>query len=425
MARYRGADGKIYNFKTGPGATKLPDPPGTNKSGAQSLGSKTNDNAITLDQAVGIVNALTGGGGGRLGLGTRVLKYPLDGQTDFPAVMRFTVHKVDAYTINTSQVKEYWDESLIQRAVTGKIFSPSVGTQHRARTPEEGDHDAPDGSAANFDEEDAGGYRNVNQFELNRADAAKNKQSGNDGKKPYANVGLKTSLVKTAPVIQLYLPPSLVFNDDISYNNVDLGAGGMTAMGALNAGTGLVNAVAKGIFEGFENIFNLAKGSISQEAAQVAAARVSQFVPSVGLRGAAATALQTGLNPGTRVIFDRPQVRQFTFTFRFIATSAQEAAHVEAIIKAFREEMYPETLDLVSGVPAGYRFPNLFQVYFQFRGSKARFPKMQLSYLRGCQVNYNPNSQSFHADGHATEIDMTLTFQEYKALSKQDIQRGY
>ena len=425
MARYRGADGKVYNFKTGPGATKLPDPPGTNKSGAQSLGSKTNDNAITLDQAVGIVNQLTGGGGGRLGLGTRVLKYPLDGQNDFPAVMRFTVHKVDAYTINTSEVKEYWDAPLLARAF-GRLSESETTEVY--------------GMEDEYDDERTEYYRNQeeqerraaerakygnNQFEINRANNAKDQQAAKDGKKPAANVGLKTSLVKTAPVIQLYLPPSLVFNDDISYNNVDLGAGGLTAMGALNAGAGLVSAVARGVFEGFENIFNLAKGSITQEAAQVAAARISQKLPSVGLRAAAATALQTGLNPGTRVVFDRPQVRQFTFTFRFIATSAQEAAHVEAIIKAFREEMYPETLDLVSGVPAGYRFPNLFQVYFQFRGSKARFPKMQLSYLRGCQVNYNPNSQSFHADGHATEIDMTLTFQEYKALSKQDIQRGY
>jgi hypothetical protein len=32
---------------------------------------------------------------------------------------------------------------------------------------------------------------------------------------------------------------------------------------------------------------------------------------------------------------------------------------------------------------------------------------------------------AFHADGQPTEIDMTLIFQEYRALAKQDIERGY
>ena len=420
MARYRGADGKIYNFKTGPGATKLPDPPGTNKSGAQSLGGKKNENAFTLDQAVGIVNALTGGAFGRSGLlGAQVFKYPLDGQANFPARMRFTIHQVDAYTVDTAKLKEYWDVPLIQR-LWGNNVSENKTTETRDTSGEESTGGSPGvGTGDDGSDQDDGG--------VSAAVAAKEQQAKDDGKteKAAANVGLKTQRVKGSPVIQLYLPQSLVFNDDISYNQVDLGPGGMTALAGLNAGGSLVNAVAKGVTEGLESIFNLAAGQIAGPAAQVAAARISQKIPSVGLRGAAATALQTGINPGTRAMFDRPNIRQFSFQFRFIATSFAEAAQIESIIQTFREEMYPETIDMLNGVPAGYKFPNLFQVDFQFLGSRARFPKMQLSYLKNCQVNYNSNNQSFHADGHPTEIDMTLTFQEYKALSKQDIQRGY
>jgi len=34
-------------------------------------------------------------------------------------------------------------------------------------------------------------------------------------------------------------------------------------------------------------------------------------------------------------------------------------------------------------------------------------------------------TMTFHEDGHPTEVDLTLVFQEYRALSKQDIQKGY
>lgn len=345
-------------------------------------------------------------------LSSQVYKYPLDGQTSFPAMMRFTVHQVDAYSVDTTEIKEYWDESLLVRGARafGRSFTQSEMTE------------ADYADEENFEQDPDRIYR---QAQIEAAAFAKNQQAQKDSFTKDGTTGVKTQRVKGSDIIQIYMPQSLQFNDDIAYGQPDLGIGGLTALAGLNAGRSLTSAVGNAITEGVESIFNLATGQISGEAANIAAARFSDKIPSAGLRTAAATALQTGINPGTRTLFEKPNIRQFTFTFRFISTSPEEATQVENIIRTFREEMYPEQLPLINGVPAGYRFPNLFQVELKFLGSKSKLPRMQLSYLRSCQVTYNPNSMTFHADGQPTEVDMTLVFQEYRALSKQDIQKGY
>ena len=347
-----------------------------------------------------------------------VYKYPLDGEADFPARMRFTIKQVQAYTVDTTELKEYWDAPLLTKAWNRLTQSEKkeeiLADEARRQQGQLGSQpvDLPrDGG-------NPGGLQVASKFK--EAEASAQSTFTPDGA-----AGVKTKTVDNSPIISLYMPPALVINDDISYNQVDLGPGGLTAVAGINAGKSLLSAVGGAVSEGLESIFNLASGQISGTAAQVAAARMSNKIPSVGLRAAAATALQTGVNPGTRVLFDRPNIRQFTFQFRFIPTSAAEAAQVEKIIRIFREEMYPEELSVINNVPAGYKFPNLFEVDFTFLNSKAKFPRMQLSYLRSCQVSYNGSNMTFHADGHPTEIDMTLIFQEYRALAKQDIQKGY
>ena len=51
-------------------------------------------------------------------------------------------------------------------------------------------------------------------------------------------------------------------------------------------------------------------------------------------------------------------------------------------------------------------------------------PQPLLCYLRDVTTSYNPGSMSFHADGSPTEIDMSVNFQEFRGLTKQDIESG-
>ena len=363
------------------------------------------------------------------------LVYPLHNDVNHPAKIKFTAYKVDAYTIDPKALAEIFDVPLLgwgnSKAMTIKDAKAKTKAEKQLkenRVATSSGYDGVDDFGNEPEPRTATVGGSVNPFEVERAVMAKNAEATADARNG-ANIPDTTNVKATpadgVPIMELYFPQSLTFNDDVNYNQVDLGPAGLTGLAAINNGKSLLNAVGKGISEGVESIFNLARGTLSAEAAQVAGARAAQFIPKEGVRAAITTAIQTGVNPGTRLLFDKPNIRQFSFTFKLIATSAQEASQIEAIIKTFRMEMYPETINIGAGIPAGYKFPNLFKIEFNMRGANMKVPALQFCYLRSAQASYNATSMTFHDDGHPTEVDLTLVFQEYRALSKQDIQGGY
>ena len=381
---------------------------------------------------------LSRGGGAKL-------KYPLHNEANHPAKIKFTAYKADSYTIDPKAIAEIWDMPLLGWGTsdTRQSYLDAKKKRKRSETLEsksrytdgdgdggfEGDDDGRDRRTVtvggppnrNFTR-DAAGDRARQQIE-------KDAEASSDAKKG-ANRPDQTNIVARpadgVPVIELYFPQSLTFNDDVTYNPVDLGPSGLASAAAMNNGRGILSAINRGITEGVESIFNLARGQITREAAQVAGARATQFIPREGIRAAITTATQVGINPGTRVLFEKPNIRQFSFTFKLIATSAQEANQIESIIKTFRTEMYPETINIANGtIPAGYKFPNLFKIEFSMSGADMKVPALQYCYLRSAQSSYNATSMTFHPDGHPTEVDLTLVFQEYRILSKQDIEKGF
>ena len=360
------------------------------------------------------------------------LVYPLHNDVNHPAKIKFSAYKVDAYTIDPKALAEIFDVPLLGwgngKAMTIKENKAEKEKKARDNVKASGDIHSGMNEGQEPEPRTATVGGSVNPFEVERAVMAKNAEATADARNG-ANIPDTTNVKATpangVPIMELYFPQSLTFNDDVNYNQVDLGPSGLTGLAAINNGKSLLNAVGKGISEGVESIFNLARGTLSSQAAQVAGARAAQFIPKEGVRAAITTAIQTGVNPGTRLLFDKPNIRQFSFTFKLIATSAQEASQIEAIIKTFRMEMYPETINIGAGIPAGYKFPNLFKIEFNMRGANMKVPALQYCYLRSAQASYNATSMTFHDDGHPTEVDLTLVFQEYRALSKQDIQGGY
>lgn len=336
-----------------------------------------------------------------------VLKFPLNRQDAYPATMIFEPYTVDAYKIDASFAANIFDVPLINRFLGKGDVQPSSG--------------APD---FEDDEAEIAYEQDIAQQEQIKAI---NQQKINDTQ---AVMGSKLTDLRAfrddkSPAIALFLPAQLVYNDNVAYNDTALGAGGMTALAGINAGQTMVGSLAKGVSEGLESIFNLLKGSLSNQAAQVAAARAVQNMPGDKLQSAASIGLQTGLNPGTRILFDKPNLRQFSFQFKLIPTSQAEAQAIEKIIKEFRYQMYPEEID-IRNIPIGYKFPNTYRISFKFAGGSIKVPKIQFCYLRDVGVTYNGQTNgTFFYDGHPTEVDLTLSFTEYRALSKRDIEAGF
>ena len=244
-------------------------------------------------------------------------------------------------------------------------------------------------------------------------------------------LGFRTKYADTS-AIKLYMPQALQIADTVNYDAVDLGLAGGAGLTALNNGSSLLGAIGSALGEqakSFGQLFGLGSAmgiNATAEMARVATARAASKLPA-DLRSAANIALQVKVNPNTRSTFTGVGVRNFSFTYEFIPTSQQEAETVQKIIRRFREELYPMAIPqdaFEAGFPLGYEFPNLFEIKFMHGSKDLPIPQPLLSYLRGVNVTYNPTSASFHRDGQPNAIQMSLNFQEFRAMNKQDVMAG-
>ena len=225
-------------------------------------------------------------------------------------------------------------------------------------------------------------------------------------------------------VIDLYLPMGLQYRDNVTYENFDLGGVGA----AMEAGLGFAQSMTQGIGSMIKNI---AGGAASENVARLAGVQLASKFGSFAAEAAAVQKLAGGvtLNPNTRVLFKQPNIREFAFTFKFVAKSAEESAVVNEIIKTFRRELYPATIDVPVGdqtISLGYIFPKKFDIQFVYDGKQIPgLAQIKPCYLRDVSTTYNASSMAMHSDGNFLEVDMTLSFQETRALTRADVEAGY
>jgi hypothetical protein len=244
----------------------------------------------------------------------------------------------------------------------------------------------------------------------------------------------------TGEFIKIFMPVSFTSSDTLQYENPSLGLTGAVAEAAMNAGSQQVSSaifesMSKGV-EGIQELLGLGGDGAKAGAARVISkstlARAAKGRGFEGLRNAVGTSARVTVNPNIRTIFRGVAIRTFTFDFKFISKSQNEAYVVEQIITRFRKHAYPETDTmqiLDQQIDAVYNFPNLFQIDVNYKtatGNTVRIgPKLKMCYLTSIRTVYNATSMSFHPDGKPTEVDLSLTFMEEIPLDKQDIRDGF
>ena len=69
-----------------------------------------------------------------------------------------------------------------------------------------------------------------------------------------------------------------------------------------------------------------------------------------------------------------------------------------------------------------HQYPPTFQITF-YNGTEVNkfMPKIMPCYLTTVDATYNASGNSFHRDGSPVEVDMTLSFQETKTLTRYDL----
>ena len=235
----------------------------------------------------------------------------------------------------------------------------------------------------------------------------------------------------TGGSVSLYLPVAYQVNETLMYDNVNLNASGVATAAGLNAGSDVVSSAAKGIMESFDNIgafFDEGTGGI---AARLAAERLARspagFLVPEGIRNAIGLVGRVTVNPNVRTAFRGVNIREFAFQFKFLPKSAEESLEVKKIIRLLRRHAYPEEIRAGkdgAGIPLGYKYPDLFKIRL-LSGKEGEFKNVgtpiKMAQLRAINTVYNPTTTALHPDGSPTEIDLNLSFVEYKTISRDDI----
>ena len=226
----------------------------------------------------------------------------------------------------------------------------------------------------------------------------------------YSFSGNMTVDPRTKEEIALYMPTGFTVNDTLAYTD---------------AAGGWVSAVA----ESFGQVGSLAElgrsaltagGDIARRAATaVAQGAADALTPGSDVTSLVNRARGRVLNPNRFSIFEAPGLREFSFTFKMIPQSRQEADAIPKIIKSFRSAAYPGITD--SRIE--FTFPKVFKIKIINSEQTIRIPYVA---CQSISVNYNPTSMSFFEYKNTpSEIDLTLSFKELSQLTKDQIEEGF
>jgi hypothetical protein len=219
------------------------------------------------------------------------------------------------------------------------------------------------------------------------------------GTQPFMSFQLKQqNQAELGDMIFLYLPANLSSSDGASYTGAELGAGRQ------------VKAVRD---EG--------KGKAVSTKEDLAAVMLSKF--KLGGEAMAAVAVEASiksgiaLNPFTNMTFESMSPRTWSFEFKMISESAEEAESIRNIENFFRKNMYPEKAGALS-----LKYPPQVRTQFWDGESESRFlPMIMDSYIQTLDVTWNESNQMFHADGAPIETTMTLSLAENRSLTRGDL----
>ena len=201
--------------------------------------------------------------------------------------------------------------------------------------------------------------------------------------------------------IHLYIPTGFALGDGANFGNIDLGV--------INAAESMIKKDDKGK--------NSNVGEL--EATAIGSALLNKLGIGGDLNAAGAAAAKAGvaINPQTTLTYEGSNIRQFELSFQLVASSAKEAETIRVIEHTFRKYMYAKREG-----DFALKYPPLFRVKFM-KGKKVNkfLPFLIDSYLTSMNATYNSDGNMYHKDGAPTDVTISLSFQEQKQLTRDDL----
>lgn len=223
--------------------------------------------------------------------------------------------------------------------------------------------------------------------------------------------------------IRLFIPNGIQRTDGVTYSNTDLKA--------------MENIITRikdgdGTDTNWKSVIEVMQKNSAKRLARIGLSNPiittllgTDIVDDAAVSGGIDYARRTSINPNTKALLERINIRTFSLQFTMIPTSAREAAQIHGIVKLFRRHMYP-------ALRGDYylRYPSVFGItVFPAGGNPDRNTEYDTkyldSYLASCAMTNNATSTTYHADGAPVETTLSLTFTEYQTLTQEDIDGGF
>ena len=124
------------------------------------------------------------------------------------------------------------------------------------------------------------------------------------------------------------------------------------------------------------------------------------------------------LNPNMELLFNGPQLRPFSFTFKLSPRSEKESKSVRSIIRFFKQGMSPIRTESNLFLKA----PHTFQIQYLHKNKEHKFiNKIKECALQSFVVNYTPEGNyATFTDGAMVSYEIQMQFQELEPIFNDD-----
>jgi len=225
--------------------------------------------------------------------------------------------------------------------------------------------------------------------------------------------------------VAIYLPPNVQDSTTATYTGAATGVIGAAAAG----GFGLVRNMGNRDYEAAaQGLVDSAKALVGEAAIKAATELAEGLTGSEGTRGLINKAFGQADNPYMEVLFDKMELRTFSYNFTFSPKNKQETQDVQKIIALFRFHMSPE---LKGAQNRFLTLPSEFDIHYMYQDQAGQasendfYNKIATCVCTGCEVNYTPDGVKSFEGGAPTKITMNLSFQETELLTKERVNIGY
>jgi len=227
-----------------------------------------------------------------------------------------------------------------------------------------------------------------------------------------------TSLVKH---IDLQMPESVIFNEQVDWTGTDLGLVGAFISGNLDSGAvagaiGNTGKILGGAAAGLAGMM----GGLSGPAAAVVGAVLGS---ETGLSGGIESSFNVKANPYKEQTFQGVPFRPFEFQFMFRARNAEEVEAAKLIIESFRAYSKPSFRGSGSGV---FQYPHEFRIEFlrlvnDNYETNPHLPMLKYCICKTVNTNYTGQGWKSFQGGAPVDISLTLSFEETEIITQEDV----